>query len=549
VTRSTLAGTQFGSLLGVQKGPVIQWRGVPYAAPPVGPRRFCPPEPPRAWDGVRDASKFAPAAPQPPSPLQSLVGGQPRECSEDCLYLNVFAPLDADGGRPVMVWIHGGAFVGGSGSARWYDGGRFAADGGVVVVTFNYRLGALGFLELGNRAGGRYRSAGNCGILDQIAALRWVRDNVASFGGDPNQVTVFGESAGAMSIGTMLAMPAVRGLFQRAILQSGAASAYRTRDEAERVTEAMLTSFGGTADELITAPVNRIMEAQAAVTSGSDATAYLSFRPVVDGIDIPEPPDVAIEAGDGADVAVLVGTNRDEMTLFTAFDPRMVELSEGQVERRATALIGAQRWARLAGHYRAEHPDGGGAAVLTAVTTDLVFRIPAIRLAEGLAGESRTDEAAANRRVGRARVGRARAGRTRPPPTARSSAEKDQGGSKRCGCTGSTGRAPCWGDGWALQTNNGYLPNTHGLDVPFVWDLMDMPGVESFTGDAPGRHSLAKAVHAAWLAFATRGDPTTPLLPPWPRYCPPGRATMILDDPCRVINDPNGAERQGWSVT
>ncbi|MDQ1394445.1 MAG: para-nitrobenzyl esterase [Acidimicrobiaceae bacterium] len=494
---------------------MIQWRGVPYAAPPVGPLRFRPPQPPPPWKGVRDASRFGPAAPQAISPLQGLVGGQPGRWSEDCLYLNVFAPTDGRAGLPVMVWIHGGAFIGGSGSARWYDGGRFAAGGEVVVVTLNYRLGALGFLELGAVAGDRYREAGNCGILDQLAALGWVRDNIAAFGGDPAQVTVFGESAGAMSIGVMLAMPAAGGLFHRAILQSGAASAYRTRDQAEHVTERLLAALGGPVEDLVAAPVERILEAQVAVTGSSDAASYLAFRPVVDGVNVAEAPDRAIAAGRGADIPVIVGTNRDEMTLFLAFDRGIGEMSADQLDRRLGATIGASLWRRLEGGYRAARAGLDGAAgfdgvataagldgvaraeLLVAVTTDLVFRIPALRLAEGLT-------------------------------TARA--------------------APVWmyRFDWTSPAAGGRLGATHALDIPFVWNLVDVPGVELFTGEAPGRRSLAAAMHAAWLSFATRGDPTTPLLPPWPRYAPPGRSTMVFDAECQVLDDPNGTERRIW---
>ncbi len=475
---------------GVRKGPVVQWRGVPYAAPPTDRRRFRPPEPAAPWDGIRDATRFGPAAPQPRSPLQGLVGGQPGATDEDCLYLNVFAPADPAGLLPVMVWIHGGAFIGGSGSARWYDGGQFAADGAVVVVTFNYRLGVLGFLE------------GNCGMLDQLAALRWVQDNIAAFGGDPTRVTVFGESAGAMSIGLMLAMPAARGLFHGAILQSGAASAYRTRDEAATVTEQVLGHFGGSVDDLATSPVAPILDAQAAVTGGSDAGSYLSFRPVADGIDIPERPDRIVAAGRGLDVPVLIGTNRDEMTLFLSFDPGMASLGGDELDRRAAAMIGARRWAAMGAHYRAAHPTDDPAAFLSAVATDVVFRIPALRVAEGQSGA---------------------------------------GGERR--------RAPVWmyRFDWPSPAAGGRLGATHGLDIPFVWNLMDFPGVDLFTGDAPGRRPLAEAMHAAWLAFATSGDPTTPLLPAWPAYQPPRRATMLFDAECSLVDDPNGSERELWA--
>jgi para-nitrobenzyl esterase len=480
----------------------LQWRGVPFAAPPIGGRRFRPPEPPLAWEGIRDATAFGHTAAQPMSALQALEGGTPEDGSEDCLYLNVFAPVAAIAPgappKPVMVWIHGGAFVAGSGSSRWYDGARFAATGDVVVVTFNYRLGALGFLELGAVAGPDYRSAGNCGLLDQLAALRWVQENIAAFGGDPSQVTVFGESAGAMSIGTMLAMPAARGLFQRAILQSGAMSSYRTREDAEAVTDAILKAFGGGFEELATAPVEQILAAQTAVTRGSLTTSYLDFRPVVDGVDIPEPPDRSGPLRCGFEGPVLIGTNKDEMSLFLAFDPAVAMLGEEQLEAQAATMLGADRWARLGEYYRQAYQGQGAKARLYAAATDLVFRIPALQVAEQLA--------AADRNVWMYRFD------------------------------------------WPTPFGGGFLGATHALDIPFVWSMLDLPGVEMFTGDAPARYPLSEVMHASWVAFATTGDPSTPRLA-WPRYRAPERASMLFDAESRVAPDPDGAEREVWGAT
>lgn len=495
--RSTLVETRYGTVAGRRAGPVIQWRGVPYAAPPVGARRFRPPEPPDPWVGPRDATRWPPAAPQAPSKLMMFGGGQRIEWSEDCLYLNIFAPFDADGLRPVMVWIHGGGFVGGSGSMLWYDGSTFAAGGDAVVVTLNYRLGVLGFLHLGEVAGEQYPSSGNCGILDQLAALRWVRDNIAGFGGDPSAITVFGESAGAMSIGTMLAMPAAAGLFDRAILQSGSTSAHCTRDQADRITANVLRALDATVACLPHVAVPRILEAQVAVTEGSDAAGYLAFRPVIDGISLPELPSRAIAAGSARQVPVLIGTNADEMTLFLAFDASVTHLTEEQLQQRVARLVGQEAASRLSADYRHTRPGGDPAARLATIMTDLVFRVPAIRVAEA---QARHD-------------------------------------------------APVWmyRFDWASPLVGGRLGATHGLDIPFVWNVMDRRGVVLFTGARRARHALARATHAAWVAFATSGNPGTPLLPDWPGYEPSRRATMILDATRQVMDDPRGDERELWS--
>ena len=217
-----IVSTAQGQLEGAQSGDIIRFLGVPFAAPPVGDLRFQPPAPVAPWDGVRPALAHGARSWQESAGVTAMLGDDASGTDEDCLYLNVFTPACDDARRPVMVWIHGGGFVNGSGSTPWYDGSALAARGDVVVVTINYRLGALGFLWLGD-LDPRLRSSGVNGLLDQAAALQWVHDNIAAFGGDPESVTIFGESAGAMSVSTLLALPAARGLFHRAIAQSGAA--------------------------------------------------------------------------------------------------------------------------------------------------------------------------------------------------------------------------------------------------------------------------------------------------------------------------------------
>ena len=259
--------TQYGKVQGTQRDGVSVWKGIPFAQPPLELLRFRAPQPHEGWTGVRETTQFGAISPQA---SDGSFGTLPGPMSEDCLTLNIWSPQADAERRPVMVWIHGGSFVTVSGSTHWYNGTSFAERGNVVVVTINYRLGALGFLYLGEYAGEEYATSGNNGLLDQIAALRWVKENIAAFGGDPNNVTVFGESAGAMSIGALLAMPAAKGLFRRAILQSGAAHRVNSRQTAASGTESLLGELGiGPSDmsRLLTTSVDDILKAQATLPS------------------------------------------------------------------------------------------------------------------------------------------------------------------------------------------------------------------------------------------------------------------------------------------
>src|SRR3989441_12934856 len=318
----TVVRTHQGAVHGSVADKVVAFKGIPYAAPPFGPNRFQPPRPAESWDGVREALTYGPTAPKAPyfPPFDVLIP-EVDIPGEDCLNLNIWSPDLGQASLPVMVWIHGGAFANGSGSVPTYDGTRFARDG-VVCVTINYRLGADGFLYLGD-------GIVNRGLLDQIAALEWVQENIRAFGGDPARVTIFGESAGAFSVATLLSMPRAKGLFQRAIAQSGAGHHTSSVATAQLVGSNLADKLGGapTMAAIAEVPLERLVGAQAELAVelavrpdparwGEVAANGMAFEPVVDGEVVPGRPIERIVAGAGADVDLMAGTTTEEWRFF-----------------------------------------------------------------------------------------------------------------------------------------------------------------------------------------------------------------------------------------
>jgi para-nitrobenzyl esterase len=363
----TTTKTTNGEVRGVSKLGCLQFRGIPFAAPPVGKLRWQPPQPAEKWDGVRDATEFGPICPQNVGTMEAM-GGVGRAAmppmSEDCLTLNVFTPAADEALRPVMVWIHGGAFSTGSGRTPWYSGHNFARDG-IVLVTINYRLNAFGFLRFDDLFDG-FEGTGTLGIRDQIAALEWVRDNIANFGGDPSNVTIFGESAGGMSVGTLLASPKAKGLFAKAIPQSGAAHNASNADVATEIASKFLDVVGvakGDTDALLALTPEQVLEGAAGLAGFEGAR--LPFQPVVGDDVVPVAPIVALRDGVSSDVATLVGTCREEWKLFSL---GAREMTLGRADSKLQAA------------YAKRHQDE--ADLFNAIQTDRVFRIPAIRLAE-----------------------------------------------------------------------------------------------------------------------------------------------------------------------
>ncbi|WP_405594267.1 carboxylesterase/lipase family protein [Streptomyces sp. NBC_01092] len=444
----TLISTTHGTLRGTTEAGVAIFRGIPYAAAPTGPLRFRPPAPVTPWDGVRDATAFGPTAPKNPypAPLDELLP-DPDIPGEACLNLNIWTPAPAPGRTrlPVMVWIHGGSLRNGSSALPTYDGTNFARDG-VVLVSINYRLGVEGF--------GVFPDApANLGLRDQLAALHWVRENMDAFGGDPENVTVFGESAGAISIAALLASPCAEGLFHRAVLQSGAPTAIPAA-RARATTEAMARHLGiaPTAEAFARLDRAELLAAQAVVTRGGNPlTGGTGFHIVIDGDVVPEDPATAPAQGAGDGIDLMVGTNTDEYRLWFVPGGLMDRIS--RVTLRAAVLKHRAPW-RSPRVYRAARPAASPGEILGAIATDKLLRIPLNRLTD-------------------ARVGR-------------------------------PGRTFFYEFAWPSPVRE--LGACHALEIGFVFDTLDSPDTRALTGDAAPR-ALAGTMHAAWISFAAKGDP------------------------------------------
>jgi para-nitrobenzyl esterase len=485
----TVAG---GTLEGRTTDGVTAFLGVPYAAPPFGEHRMRPPQPALPWTGTRSATAYGPTAPKGdyPPQYQALLP-EVTVPGEECLNLNIWTPDPAAAGLPVLVWIHGGSFMNGSGSVGEYDGSAFARDG-VVCVTINYRLSAEGFLYLDD-------GVANLGLLDQVAALQWVQDNIAPFGGDPARVTVAGESAGAMSVTTLLAMPMAEGLFARAIAQSGAAAHTITAEQGRMVGGYLAEALGtppsreavaaAPLDVLVRTASDLVVEVQTAPDPqrwGSLALSLLPFAPVVDGSVLPEHPLTAIAGGQGGGVPLMTGSNREEARLFLVASGAIGLVDDATLELAAVAYGLDAAGLAL---YRAHRPGASPGDIMAAVVTDWFFAIPAIRVAEARAGAE----------------------------------------------------APTWMYRFDHPSpeDNGGLGSCHAVEIPFVFDTTDRPDAHPLVGDSPSS-AVADTMHGAWVSFVTEGTPG------WAPYETSSRTMAVITDKVAEVDDPDGDERVLW---
>jgi para-nitrobenzyl esterase len=504
LTTTTTATTSLGKLRGALDGGVVAFRGIPYAQPPIGPLRFAPPARPRGWSGTRSAERFGPAPMQTEPPLgRRLIG----ETDEDCLSLNVWTPAPDGRRRPVLAWLHGGGFMIGAGSHPVSNGAALARRGDVVVVTINYRLGLFGYLRGIDVCGEALPSTGNEGLLDQLAALTWIKEEIAAFGGDPANVTVFGSSAGALSIGLMLAMPRARGLFQKAIMQS--APAFGNTWGTARVMEAILADLGLDSNEagcLRDLPVAQLLDIQTRLTPRSVGVDY---GPVADGTDLPADPDAAIASGSAAGISLLVGTNLEEYKFFRKMDSAVESLTD---ETLLARLADPRTTAEARDHltvdpadavalYRRERASRGentaAPELWFAIMTDRHFRVPGMRIAELHA--------------------------THTPATYSYLF---------------TWESPGW---------DGTRGASHEVNTPFVFGTYDLPDARGVVTPSAAVERLSLQMQDAWVAFARTGSPHTAALPDWEPYTAGRRSTMLLGTSCHAVDAPYETERRFWA--
>lgn len=501
--------TRSGRVQGRESGGVVSFHGVPYAAAPEGARRFLPPIEPEPWGGIREATHAGPASPQFSLPAFSWINAAAGALGQDCLNLNVWTP-ELDGAmRPVLVWIHGGGFLVGSGATPVYNGEDLARRGNAVVVTLNYRLGGMGFAHFGllprSLVGEGFEGATNLGLRDQIAALEWVRDNIERFGGDPGNVTVFGESAGGMSVGSLLGSPKARDLFHRAICQSGAADHVLDQEEAVQVTETFLRGLGvsdPTPEKLGELPIDWVLTVQRELMMRhSNMRNLMVMLPTVDGDVIPRQPLEALRQGEAAHIPIMTGANLEEWKLFRVMDQGLGRFREPDLlDRFREVLPGLPHAPRIDSAVRRFREALGErsaaktpAEVWCAFQTARTFHHPSHRLAEA----------------------------------------QHAGG----------GHAYQYIFTWRAPALPRALGACHAIEIPFVFGSVSHPIARPLTGLSPRARKLSRRIQHAWIGFARAGRPGHERLPSWPAYDPERRSTLMLGRECALAERPFEAER------
>jgi para-nitrobenzyl esterase len=492
ITPAVSTGT--GRVRGVVRFGVQQFWGVPYGASTSGPGRFMPPSKPAAWTGVRDCVQVSQRSPQDPDgPISEVWSLDRREpMGEDCLTINVFTPGVGRGNRPVMVWLHGGGFSGGSGNWLLYDGTNLARKEDVIVVSVNHRLNVFGFLHLADMgAGEKWANASNVGMQDVVAALGWIKENIAAFGGNPGNVTVFGQSGGGGKVTTLMAMPSAKGLFHRAIAMSGSALRGATRESATQAASQFLAKLGlrpSQLDELQRLPWQRLHEAFFA----EPRIQGLGGGPVVDGKSLPRDQWTPDAPSVSADVPLMMGSTETEDAWNDPPPPLEMSADETLARVKRITRNDEAKAKELIALYRQTRPGISNTDVWLIMNADNTRRANAQLLGELKSAQGRA-------------------------------------------------AAYLYYFTWRSPVHGGQMKSYHTLDIPFAFDNVDLAA--SMTGSGHDRYALAHRMSAAWAAFARNGSPNTPDLAHWPAFSTASYPTMVLGNDCKVVNDPNRAER------